>query len=295
MKKIFAFALVILMLFLCACSDKDNINPPAISATPTDSTAKASSAEYITEWKEGLLPEIFPAPPAGTHDFSFISSEDSDGEYARYNGWARITFICPEKEFYSFANELTVLGYYGGFKNVINGTYYSSRFQGYWQNDKNYVKINESTPIDNGEIIFSIDVGDCFDSFPDELNEYFPKFYGYSQSDGIFCGHDLNGKEIKEDFNGNVSSDSEWYWEFRFDNGFIGVEKSEFEDYFYLLEDEGFDVIMVTSVVDGFTVITGNAVKDVNGTEFAALMLYNTHLKTLDIAYTNNASFYLDQ
>ena len=225
----------------------------------------------------------------GTHDFSIVKGEKVSEAFAHNSDFYRITFICPENKFYSFANEMTALGYKGGAKKVKDGTYYSDGFKGYWQNGETYVRISDSTATDSGEIIFEIDISDCTDNFPSALEKYFPKFNGYCMSIGSFCGHNGNGEQITDEFEGSFAMPA-WHWEFRFSNGFVGVEQAEFEEYFYRVENEGFDGVISTTIIDGFTVMSGDLIKD----NFGVFMLYNINLKTLDIVYTNDTSIYLE-
>lgn len=291
MKKISAILLAIIMLFLCSCSDD---NP---AATPSDAATEAASAaensNIITEWKTDLLPEKFPSPPKGTHDFSIAKGEAATGDYAYTTDFLRITFICPEYEFFSFTNEMISLGYTGGSKNVTDGTYYRDGFKGYWQNGETYVRINNSTKTDDGEVVFEIDIAKCVDNFPSALEKFFPKFNGYCMNQGTFCGHDGNGNRITTVFEGSFAAPV-WHWEFRFSGGFAGVEQVEFENYFYELEKLGFEGTISTNSVDGFSVMSGDMVKATPEGNYGVFMLYNLNLKTLDIAYTNDASVYIE-
>ncbi|MBQ2847703.1 MAG: hypothetical protein IJE74_05545 [Clostridia bacterium] len=289
MKKLSAVFLAFLMLFLCSCSDGNPVATPSDAENITTPESVTEKYNVITEWGTDLLPEKFPSPPKGTHDFSIVKGEGVSEAFAYSTDFYRITFICPEQEFYSFSNEMISLGYKGGAKSIKNGTYYTDGFSGYWQNGETYVRISDSTATDSGEIIFQIDIAQCVDNFPSALEEYFPKFNGYCMSIGSFCGHDGNGEQITDEFEGSFAMPA-WHWEFRFSNGFVGVERAEFEEYFFEIEAEGFEGILSTSTVDGFTVMSGDLTKD----NYGVFMLYNTNLKTLDIAYTNDTSIYFD-
>lgn len=294
MKKIFALTVALTMIFLSACSDNTSAGTPSDAVTEIVSQSQTVKYNTITEWSTDLLPEKFPSPPKGTHDFSFARGEGTEAAFAYTSDFLRITFICPENEFYSFSNELIALGYKGGVKKVENGEYYSDGFQGYWQNGEKYIRISDSTETESGEIIFQIDIADCVDNFPEELETYFPRFNGYCMSIGSFCGHDGNGDQITDKFEGSFALPA-WHWEFRFSNGFVGVEQMEFEEYFYKVEDEGYKAVLSTNTVDGFTVMTGDLIKETAEGSYGVFMLYNVNLKTLDIAYTNDASIYTDK
>lgn len=295
MKKISAIFLAFVLLFLCACSDKDSVSTPSDAESDAATVAvTAEKSNIITKWTTDLLPEKFPSPPKGTHDFSIVHGEAATGDYAYTTDFLRITFICPEHEFYSFTNEMISLGYKGGSKNVSEGTYYTDGFKGYWQDGVNYVRISDSTKTDNGEVIFNIDIAECVDNFPEALEKFFPKFNGYCMSPGTFCGHDGNGDRVTTVFEGSFASPV-WHWDFRFSNGFVGVEQVEFEKYFHEIEALGYEGTISTNSVDGFSVMSGDLVKSTVEGEYGVFMLYNVNLKTLDIAYTNDSSVYLSE
>ncbi len=285
MKKTIALVLAAAMIMLCSCTDNSaHTQPDGITAETV-----AATKEIVTEWNTTVLPEKFPSPPKGTHDLSIVKGDAADGEYAYTTDFYRITFICPETEFYSFTNELLSLGYIGGSKKITDGEYYSDGFKGYWQNGETYIRISNSSNTDNGEIIISLDIAECVDNFPKALEEYFLKFNGFCQSDGFLCGHDANKIEV----NANSVNPAEittpyWHWDFRFSNGFVGVEQKDFEKYFHDIEATGYEGTITSLTVDGMSVFSGDLIKKTGVTDFGVFMLYNTVLKTLDISYTNN-------
>ena len=292
MKKVSAIFLALLIIFLPACSG-DTQTDTETNTNETNPVTEVLKYNTITEWGTDLLPEKFPAPPKGTHDFSVAIGEGTEAAFAYTSDFIRITFICGEQEIFKFADEMTELGYNGGFKKIENGTYYSDGFHGYWQDGEKTIVISDSTKTDSGEYIFKIDIADCVDNFPEELEHYFPKFEGYCISIGSFCGHDGNGEQITDKFEGNFGM-PEWHWEFRFSNGFIGVEQVDFERYFYDIESAGCEASLTTHTVDGCTVMSGDLIKRSTEGDYGVFMLYNLNLKTLDIAYTNTASIYTD-
>lgn len=294
MKKFSAIFLALLIIFLSACSG--NTSPVNESEEPETTAALVTEVvkyNTITEWGTDLLPEKFPAPPKGTHDFSIARGEGTKATYAYTSDFVRITFICGELEISDFANELNNLGYIGGIKKIEDGTYYSNGFHGYWQDGEKTIVISDATETASGEYVFVIDIADCVDNFPEELEYYFPKFEGYCTSIGAFCGHDANGEQITDEFEGNFAM-AEWHWEFRFSNGFIGVEQVDFERYFYDIESAGCEATLATHTIDGCTVMSGDLIKRTTEGDYGVFMIYNVNLKTLDIAYTNTASIYTD-
>ena len=294
MKKLTAFILVFIMLFLCACSGNTSGSTPSDAQTVADASVKTGSTPPITEWGTNLLPEKFPAPPEGTHDFSIKKGLAEKAAFAYSTDFYRITFICPEMGIYSFANELITLGYTGGIKKFTDASYYSDGYSGYWQNGEKYIRIAEATAIDDGEYIYVIDIADCVDNFSDELAKIFPKFNGYCMSIGSYCAHDGNGNQITTKFDGSFAAPS-WHWEFRFANGFVGVEQVDFEKYFYSFENEGYQGILTADTVDGSSVISADLIFSAAEGDYGVFMVYNKDLKTLDIAYTNDASIYTGQ
>ncbi|MBQ8015432.1 MAG: hypothetical protein IJ264_04520, partial [Clostridia bacterium] len=84
----------------------------------------------------------------------------------------------------------------------------------------------------------------------------------------------------------------DWHWDFRFADGFVGVEGAEFEAYYTKLGDEQFSGVITASTIDGCSTQSVNVTKEIDGIVYACFMLYNQNLKTLDIAYTNEPSIY---
>ena len=281
-------------MFLSACSGNTSSGTASDAENNENISVQTTRYNTITEWKTDLLPEKFPSPPKGTHDFSIVRGEGTKSAFAYTSDFVRLTFVCPEPEFYTFTNELSALGYKGDVKKIENGNYYSDGFHGYWQNGEKFIAISDSTETDEGEYIFQIDVADCVDNFPQALEKVFPKFNGYCKSIGSFCGHDGNGDQITAEYEGSLALPA-WHWEFRFSNGFVGVEQVEFEKYFYDIEGSGYKGVLATNTLDGLTVMTGDLIKETAEGTYGVFMIYNINLKTLDITYTNDASIYMEQ
>lgn len=298
MKKLFAVILVFATLFLCACTGRDSgttdipssaasTSSVQITATPNEST---TAPEIITEWGTDLLPADFPAPPEGTYDLLIGEGTPTSDEDSYTSEWIRLKFTCPEHSFYLFTNNLVENGYKGSVKKFTNATYYLDGFKGHWQNGDYIVTIFESKINLNGNYTFSIDIIPCNDNFPAELQEYFPKFNGFTVTAGNYCGHDSNNEFLESTFGGSFAPF--WHWEFRFDEGFIGVEEKEFNEYCEALGKAGFAGPVVASTVDGCNVTSVDVVKTIDGISYCAYLLYNPSLKTLDIAYANNPEIY---
>ncbi len=297
MKKTIAFLISLSFIFLCSCSGNNNSEETtAVSEGQTtaqqitqESQTTEKAVEYVSDWGSELIPANFPAPPDGTHDVSVGSGKADDSIYQ--TDWVRIKFTCTEASFYIFSNQMNENGYTGGTKNIKNGTYYTNGFKGYWQDGKNLVRIYKSEISNIAEITFTIDIIECRDNFPEELTEFFPKFNGFTKAQGVYCGHDADGKHETYDFGGSFTS-PRWHWDFRFTDGFIGVEQSEFEAYYKQLDKMEFSGVISTATVDGCSTFSVDVEKEIDGIKYCVFMLYNQSLKTLDIAYTNDPSIY---
>ena len=290
MKKIFALITVLALMFLSACSGGNTDNPTDAVTTaqtkPGESTTLSNPVKIITEWGTDLLPADFPPPPEGTYGFEFAEGKHETDE-GNYNAdWVRIKFICPEHSFYTFTNALVKNGYKGGVRKVEDAEYYKEGFSGYWQNGKHIVKIHSTEKTPDAKLSFVIDIVPCVDSFPEELVAYFPKFNGYSLTKGRYCAHDASLDSLESKIENGFSK--YWHWEFRFSNGFIGVEENEFEAYCAALEKESFSGQISSSRVDNMDVITVTVGKEIGTEQYIVMLLYNKSLKTLDVAYANN-------
>lgn len=299
MKKLFSVILILSMLILCACSGKeDNITTTA-EAEPTTSQQETTTVpatkkdvEYFNSWGSELIPEKFPAPPQNAHSLEISTGKAVKTGLGYHGDWVRVIFTCSENDFFNFAKQIKNNGYIGNFKNFINASYYKNGFKGYWQDGTNIITINNAETNESGEIEFTLDIVECIDNYPDALLEFFPKFNGYSLTEGTYCGHNEENDSKTIIFPGSFTSPY-WHWDFRFSNGFIGVEQSEFEDYYNLLVEEEFSGAIANTTVDGTSVITVDLIKESGEYSYGVFMVYNQTLKTLDIAYTNDSSIYL--
>lgn len=302
MKKLLSVILILSMLLFCACSGKNDVQTEASTATTTETTrviettaasTTKKAVEYFENWESELVPKNFPSPPEKAHSLKISSGKASTEGSGYRSDWIRISFICTENSFFNFAKQFEDNGYTGGFKNFQKASYYENGFMGYWQDGKNIVKINDTKTAENNEIRFTFDVIKCQDNFPDALLEFFPKFNGFTISEGTYCGHDDENSFETQNFKGTFNLPV-WHWEFRFEHGFIGVEQTEFENYYNKLGKENFSGSISNSTLDGTTAITVDLTKEIDGNSFGVFMLYNQTLKTLDIAYTNDSSLFLD-
>lgn len=287
MKKLIAFIISFSLVLLCACSG----NETSGDNYPKETVALTEHPNSFGEWGTDLLPEGFPSPVKGMHDLKIESGEPSKDTYR--TNWVRLTFTCFEKNIYDFSNSLTSSGYIGGIKNIHAPTgYYYEGFNGAWQNGKNIVRVNSSKTLDSGEVEFVFDILECRDSFPAELEEKFPRFDGYAISTGKYYLYDENKTEVISRKFGGVLSDNSWYWDFGYEDAFIGVTMDEISAYENKLVKAGFGGECSTSVVDGCTVISYDLYKTVGENRYAVFVAYNQILKTLDIVYTNDASLF---
>ncbi len=288
MKKIIALFISALTLFLCACSGQ--ADKPAET---TETTTPESTVKYSADWRTAPLPANFPAPPEKMYDFYFSTGKGSETGSGYRSDWLRLYFTCPENEFYLFAGKFAESGYIGSFKNFSDTTeYYPAGYYGNWQDGEHLVRINKAVAQDNGDIKFTLDIVECSDNFPEALTQFFPKFDGFTKSAGSYCGHDESNESETTEFNGAFESPY-WHWNFVVDNCFVGVEKSEVEEYVHKLGLAGFVGPYVYSQVDKCDVISIDLTKDIGGSSYGVFMLYNQTLKTFDILYTNNSESYL--
>lgn len=290
MKKFLALILSLSTLFLCSCSGKSN-NENESTATQTQSTTKHASS--FTEWGTDRLPDDFPAPPESAHSLS-VSSGSASSEGTGYRSdWTRLKFTCIEKDILLFSSALNQNGYTGKAKYLSSTSYFPNGYNGNWQNGKTLVRINSCKLNDSGEFVVELDVLDCVDNFPTALTEYFPKFDGYSRNAGIYCGYNGIDDVVSEKFNGNLNVGEHWYWDFGFENAFVGVTTDDFDNYIDKLVEAEFSGKMSDSTVDTCSVTSADLVKEVGDAVYGCFLLYNRSLQTLDIVYTNHIERYV--
>lgn len=285
MKRIIALSLVLSLLFLFACKKQETEDTTTTQATQTTTLKEEKNAlpEYVTEWGSDLLPADFPAPPAKTYDVSVKSIPAENTLSGICKDITRLIFTCPETEFYKFSNKLVMQGFYGGMKNIVDGTLYSDGFAGGWKSEKYIIVIIESRYEDNGDLKICLDIAENTSSFPEALKAFFPEFAFPARTGGTYIGYNTEDDQTN-DFNGSFEH-KYWQWHFRFDNAFTGVSMNDFNAYIDALEEAGFSGEMGSSTIDGCTVINADIVKD----NFAIILSYNQILRRLDIVYTNNA------
>lgn len=299
MKKTLAIILTFSFLFLFACgknavsqnTTEEFIPQKLTSAVPT--TLPTTEPVIISEWTTDLLPADFPAPPEGTFAFEAAKGNPETDEGNFVSEWVRIRFTCPEQNFHTFTNAMTELGYIGGSKKITNGTFYSDGYKGYWQNGKHLVRINDTLISADSYLSVTMDIVPVTDNFPAALSPVFPKFSGVTAGNGVYCGHDTNGTQISDTYDG--SFDTYWHWEFRFSNTFVGVSLEEFQAYYELLGEMDFSGVISGATVDGCDIISVDVEKKIGDTEYVCHLLYNQTLRTLDAAYSNDPTIYENQ
>ncbi len=274
------------LIFLCACEKSDDNTPSESAAETTESTTLHDKA--FSEWGTDLLPENFPAPPKGANSLTVQTGTPSaDGKGYR-SDWVRLTFSCLEKDYLEFAAEFFKLGYNGRTKYLSGTSYFPNGYNGSWHDGKTLVTVINSKLNDKGEFVFQIDVMDCVDNFPSAIEEIFPKFEGYSRNKGYYYGYNGIDEFVTDKF---VSFDQSehWFWDFGFENAFVGVTLEQFETYIDKLVEAGFSGNLSDASLDTCSVTSADLFKEVGADEmYGCFMLYNRSLQTLDIVYTNH-------
>ena len=276
------------MIFLCSCSGKSNGDETTTVTETTTQHAKAFST-----WGTDKLPEDFPDPPEGAHSLSVSTGSASDSGAGYRSDWVRLKFTCHEKNLLLFSSKLNQNGYVGKAKYLSSTSYFRSGYNGNWQNGDNLVRINSSVLNDDGEFVIELDVLKCVDNFPAALEEIFPKFNGYSRNAGYYYGYNGIDEFVTDKFNGNLNETEHWYWDFGFENAFVGVTLEEFEGYVNDLIEAEFSGKLSDSTADGCSVTSADLVKETGDQIYGCFMLYNRSLQTLDIVYTNHIERYV--
>lgn len=286
MKKIISLMLAASLIFLCACGKSDDNTPSESAAETTESTTLHDKA--FSEWGTDLLPENFPAPPKGAHSLTVQTGTPSADGNGYRSDWVRLTFTCFDKDYLEFAAEFFKLGYTGRTKYLSGTSYFPDGYNGNWQDGKTLVRVNDSKLNDKGEYVYQIDVMDCVDNFPSALEEIFPKFEGYSRNTGYYYGYNGIDEFVTDKFV-SLDQSEHWYWDFGFENAFVGVTVEQFEAYIDKLVEARFAGKVSDTTADTCSVTSADLFKEVSSDEiYGCFMLYNRSLQTLDIVYTNH-------
>ncbi len=299
MKKISAIILTFSILFLCACTSEKSNNSettaPAINkfTSATTTTLPTTKPVIFTEWPSDLIPEKFPAPPENSYAFEIAKGNQKTDEGNFHSEWVRLRFICPEQNFHTFTNEMLNLGYSGASIKITKGTFFQDGYLGAWQDGKNIIRINNTYTDPNSNMMVTIDIVPCKNTFPEALTEIFPKFEGYTSSTGVYCGHDSNGIQISDSYKGEF--DTNWHWEYRFSKSYVGVSLDEFKAYYETLGEMGFSGVISAALVDGCDMLSVDVEKTIGDTTYVAHLLFNQTTKMLDLAFSNDPSIYENQ
>ena len=286
MKKIISVMLAASLIFLCSCGNSNNdVDDNPSSAETTEAT---THPDAFSEWGTDLLPENFPAPPEGAHSLSVETGTAATEGPGYRSDWVRLNFTCLEKDFLAFTTEFFKLGYEGKAKYLSVAAYFPDGYNGSWQDGKTLVKINKATLNDNGEFEFQLDVMKCIDTFPTAVEEYFPKFEGYSRNAGYYYGYNGIDEFVTDKFV-SLDQSEHWYWDFCYENAFVGVTLAQFEDYIDKLVEAEFAGELTDSTADSCSVTSADLFKEVSPDEiYGCFMIYNRSLQTLDVVYTNH-------
>lgn len=289
MKKTIALVLAFLMIFLCACSKTDDGKGETTASNSETSAVKEETttvSNNVSEWNNDMIPADFPPAPAGTYNVKVSVLPAEDEHSGACFDITRVIFSCPENEFMNYANYLIGHGFFGGMKNIVNGTMFGNGYAGGWKNDKYLIVISGSNYEENGDLKISLDITENVSAFPEALKEFFPEFAFPARTRGTYLGYNSQ-EDQTNDFNGKIEH-IYWQWHFRYDNAFMGVSQGDFESYIRKLEEAGFSGAMAMADVDGCDVINAEIAKD----DFVILITYNQNLKTMDIIYSNHFDYF---
>ena len=144
----------------------------------------------------------------------------------------------------------------------------------------------------NRNMTVIIDIIPAIKDSPKALDEIIPVFNGYSTG-YFYRGYDASGTAITDKLSDKLHP--YWRYEHRFSNCFTGVTYEEFENYYKALGDSGFSGVINASNVDGCDVISVDITKVVDDETYGVFVIFNQTTRTLDIAYTNHAEYYINQ
>ncbi len=310
MKKVFAVFAACVLIILSGCSKNPvnsptnvdgssvsvsgvsgNAAPTAPQATQNNSPQEGSSEGTTSSgWDRSLLPDNFPSPP---DSLSLCSTKVTYGDGDRHLDGVTVTtltFNCTKPDFIKFSNDMTAIGYEGGFIHMTdNGSYYIGGFHGGWHDKNNLVTIGNCIELEEQEFTIVLEIIDISNTYVDGLDELFPLFtYGASINSGICAYYDYETGDYE--FNSAAADDlSEKGWvimqtsnDF---NSFYGVTDNELTEYCNELYSAGFSVSADIVEIDSCQHKTVYAEKADGDTTLIVSVVYNVMADFADILY----------
>ena len=299
MKKFIAIILAFTFAFLVACSnnEQENVryingaNPSGLDREIASSwddfvtpTADPSSADVQNQMSASeILPENFPGVPDGASDIRLAVmpySEDSGypGEYIELKLIGDFTCMVL------FSQSLKDIGYKGGVKEIRDGTYYPSGIHGAWQDGTNLIRIVGTEPIADGTTDITLHIVKCENLFPEELAAFIAPFSGFSGTIPYYYEIEESGSTLR-DFNGGFHA--KWIMNFSDDASFVGVMRSDFENYLVTLEESGYTIGSTEAgTLDGCNTFLVDAMS--SDESIYIIMIYNESIASLDYYVTND-------
>ena len=299
MKKTIAILLSFTFAFLVACNnnDQDNVryinadNPSGLDreiasswddfVSPTADPSSANVPNQLTASE--ILPENFPGVPDGASDIRLEVKPYS--EETGYRGeYVELKLIGDFTCMVLFSQSLKDIGYKGGVKEIRDGTYYPSGIHGAWQDGKNLIRIVGTEPIADGTTDITIHIVECENLFPEELADFVTPFNGFSGTIPYYYEIEDEGSTL-QDFNGGFHA--RWIMNFSDDASFVGVTRSEFENYLVELENSGYTIGSTEAGnLDGCNTFLVDALS--SDESIYIIMIYNESIASLDYYITND-------
>ena len=306
MKKIIALLLCFSFVFLFACGknsdepttdNREYVNINDYTGIPRETQADWFNEE-TTEKKQQTgdsamnadrsdLPEGFPSIPEGTSNISIKKYKASESDYGYQSDWVQVKFSAPKQSIYQFSRDLVDAGYKGTAIYLVSHDgyyeYYKEGWQGAWRNDKHIIRIDSWLNEIDGSYALTIDIVECVTETYPELAKLLPVFKGYTVANGKYYEILDTNYNIEHEFDGSFHN--KWLIRYTNENGYVGVTRTQFEDYVEELRAAGFVGEAYYYKLDGCETYGFDGLRSSDG--LFVTFNYNETLSTMDIIYTN--------